>query len=237
MNGFENENQIITKINSISFNNFSEDLKIALLKINNGLTPKITFARKIGGRAKPDLLIKLDHRNFYISLKKGSGNSVHQEKLETFIPFVKKLGAGIEIINAIRLFIWSDGTIDGTGDIENRRGLKEMSESFPNELKIVQSFFDNQKNTLIHRFLTTGIDDSFEKVTHLMYGDVNNIYVAKIEDVETYLSSNISNSSISIGKLSFQAWNIVKNGNPNTENRRGQIQLKWGGLKNDIFDI
>ena len=120
--------------------------------------------------------------------------------------------------------------------IINRKNVKEMANAYPSELKIVQSFFNTHKKTLIHRFITTGIYN-YDKVTHLIYGDINNIYGAPIENIELFLSSQVTNASLSVGKLSFQAWNVVKNGNPNTENRRGQIQLKWGGLKNDILKI
>lgn len=236
MNGFENEGQLKETINSLPFENLSTDLKNVLKKLNSGIIPKIISAKKIGGKAKPDLSIKLDSNVFFISVKKGSGNSVHQEKLETFIPFVKNLGASVDIINAIKLFIWSDGTINGSGKIINRKNVKEMANAYPSELKIVQSFFNTHKKTLIHRFITTGIY-KYDKVTHLIYGDINNIYGAPIENIELFLSSQVTNASLSVGKLSFQAWNVVKNGNPNTENRRGQIQLKWGGLKNDILKI
>lgn len=236
MNGFENEEQLKETINSLPFENLSTDLKNVLKKLNSGIIPKIISAKKIGGKAKPDLSIKLDSNVFFISVKKGSGNSVHQEKLETFIPFVKNLGASVDIINAIKLFIWSDGTINGSGKIINRKNVKEMANAYPSELKIVQSFFNTHKKTLIHRFITTGIYN-YDKVTHLIYGDINNIYGAPIENIELFLSSQVTNASLSVGKLSFQAWNVVKNGNPNTENRRGQIQLKWGGLKNDILKI
>jgi hypothetical protein len=236
MNGFENEEQIKETINSLPFENLSTDLKNVLKKLNSGIIPKIISAKKIGGKAKPDLSIKLDSNVFFISVKKGSGNSVHQEKLETFIPFVENLGASVDIINAIKLFIWSDGTINGSGEITNRKNVKEMANAYPSELKIVQCFFNTHKKPLIHRFITTGIYN-YDKVTHLIYGDKNNIYGAPIENIELFLSSQVTNASLSVGKLSFQAWNVVKNGNPNTENRRGQIQLKWGGLKNDILKI
>ena len=77
----------ILSLNTIPFCDLSSALKNVLIKINGGVTPKIIYAKKIGGRAKPDLSIKLDSNIFYISVKKGTGNSVHQEKLETFIPF------------------------------------------------------------------------------------------------------------------------------------------------------
>ena len=236
MNGFQNEIQLIETINSIPFANLSAAFKNVLKKMNKGIIPKNMSAKKIGGKAKPDILIKLDSNVVYVSVKKGTGNSVHQEKLETFIPFVKNLGASDEITRAIELFTWSDGTVDGSGKVTERKYIKEMANEYPSELKLIQSFFNSYKKRLIHRFITTGIYN-YDKVTHLIYGDINNIYAAPIAKVESFLSSQDTNASISVGKLSFQAWNVVKNGNPNTENRRGQIQLKWGGLKKDILEI
>ena len=238
MNGFENENEIIEAINCKPYNNLNTGLKNILIKINGAVAPKSVYAKKIAGRAKPDLSIKVDFNIFYISVKKGTGNSVHQEKLDTFIPFIKnQLNATLQEINAIKLFVWSDGTIDGTGEIRNRKNIKEMAIAYPFELKIAQNFFNTYKKTLIHRFVTTGIYKDRPKVTHLIYGEVNNICVAPIQKVELFLSNTIAKASLSVGKLSFQAWNIVKNGNPNTEDRRGQIQLKWSGLKKDIIKI
>jgi len=203
-----------------------EKVSREIFKFNQGFDKAILKPIAAGYNKLPD------------PIKKGTGNSVHQEKLDTFIPFIKnQLNATLQEINAIKLFVWSDGTIDGTGEIRNRKNIKEMAIAYPFELKIAQNFLNTYKKTLIHRFVTTGIYKDSPKVTHLIYGEVNNICVAPIQKVELFLSNTIAKASLSVGKLSFQAWNIVKNGNPNTEDRRGQIQLKWSGLKKDIIKI
>ena len=245
MSGFKFEEQIIDLLNtSKEFCYLPASLRKALVKINNGVRPTNIFAKKLGGRLKPDQLYKIDSQNYNISVKKGGGNSVHQEKLETFIPYAKKaLGASEETINAIKLIIWSDGTFDGSGKIGDRRCLRDMSRSYPDYFNYAQNFFDRNKKKLIKRFLVTGIHDGLPGVSHLLYGDRVNIHeaslsVAKINSVELFLASQKNNrATLSVGKLSFQAWNIIKDGNPKNNWKRGQIQLKWGSLSNDILNI
>ena len=82
MNGFENEKQIIETINSVVFDNLSKNLQDVIKKINNGCVPKNLSAKKYGGSDKADLSISVDKKNYFISVKKGTGNSVHQEKIE-----------------------------------------------------------------------------------------------------------------------------------------------------------
>ncbi|MFB0923981.1 MAG: hypothetical protein QMB65_01655, partial [Vicingaceae bacterium] len=48
---------------------------------------------------------------------------------------------------------------------------------------------------------------------------------------------NVNKRPMSIGVLTFQAWNRNINGGNKSEKKRGQIQLKWGGLKEDIKQI
>ena len=50
-------------------------------------------------------------------------------------------------------------------------------------------------------------------------------------------ASNVCKRPISVGILTFQAWNRNINGGNKSEHKRGQIQLKWGGLKDDIKKI
>jgi len=49
-----------------------------------------------------------------------------------------------------------------------------------------------------------------------------------------WIASHNSKGAISIGKLTFQAWNRNINGGDKSEQKRGVIQLKWGSIKDDI---
>ena len=59
----------------------------------------------------------------------------------------------------------------------------------------------------------------------------------KSENIVDWIANNNSKGAISIGKLTFQAWNRNINGGDKSEKKRGVIQLKWGSIKDDIVVI
>lgn len=236
MNGFDNEKQIISTINSVPFKNLSTNLKNVLLKINNGKVPKILSAKKYGGTDKADLSLTIDDKEYFISVKKGTGNSVHQEPIENFVAFLKtNFEDDISVFNDLRHFIWGDNTLNGKGDIENRISASKYKKNFPEKVKNIQNYFDRHKKELLERFLITGAISN-KKADYLFYGDINNCFVVSDDDMINYALNN-SKRPISIGVLTFQAWNRNINGGNKSEHKRGQIQLKWGNLKEDIKNI
>lgn len=236
MNGFDNENQIINTINTVPFNNLSLDLKNALIKMNGCKIPNSLSAEKYGGTDKADLSITIDNKEYFVSVKKGTGNSVHQEPIEDFIIFLRtNFEDDISVFNDLRHFIWGDGTLDGTGDVENRISAPKYKSKFPNKVKNIQDYFNKHKKELLERFLITGAVSN-KKADYLFYGDINNCKVVSDDDMINF-AINVNKRPISIGILTFQAWNRNINGGNKSELKRGQIQLKWGGLKDDIKNI
>jgi hypothetical protein len=236
MNGFDNENQIRNTINSVPFYNLSSDLKNALIKINDGNTPNSLSAEKYGGIDKADLSITIDNNKYFVSVKKGTGNSVHQEPIEEFIVFLRtNFEDDNSVFNDLRHFIWGDGTLNGTGNVENRISASKYKKEFPEKVENIQNYFNKHKIELLERFLITGAVSN-KKADYLFYGDINNCKVVSDDDMINF-ASNINKRPISIGVLTFQAWNRNINGGNKSEHKRGQIQLKWGGLKDDIKNI
>lgn len=236
MNGFENEKQIRDTINSVPFNNLSSDLKNALIKMNGGNIPNSLSAEKYGGTDKADLSIIIDNKKYFVSVKKGTGNSVHQEPVEDYIVFLRtNFEDDNSVFNDLRHFIWGDGTLNGKGNVKNRIGAPEYKRQFPEKVKNIQNYFNKHKKELLKRFLITGAVSN-KKADYLFYGDINNCKVVSDDDMINF-AFNINKRPISIGVLTFQAWNRNINGGNKSENKRGQIQLKWGGLKNDIKNI
>ncbi|UTY39293.1 hypothetical protein NMU03_00190 [Allocoprobacillus halotolerans] len=58
--------------------------------IDFNLVTDISAKYESNTKLKQDCYIFIDDKKFYISLKMGSGNSVHQEKCEDFIEYIKK---------------------------------------------------------------------------------------------------------------------------------------------------
>ena len=236
MNAFNNEDEIINTLKCVSYQNLSSDLKKALIKINDGVTPNALSAEKYGGSNKADLAIVMDNKKYFVSVKKGTGNSVHQEPIEDFIIFLKtNFEDDISVFNDLRHFIWGDGTLDGTGNVENRISASKYKSEFPNKVKNIQDYFNKHKKELLERFLINGAVSN-KKADYLFYGDINNCKVVSDEDMIKF-AFNVNKRPISIGVLTFQAWNRNINGGNKSEHKRGHIQLKWGGLKDDIKNL
>ena len=101
----------------------------------------IKFFAKKGGGAKPDILIRINHNKYFISIKTGSGNSVHQEKLDEFISFLdKQTILDIKIANNLRYFIWGDGTLDGSADFNQRKNANKIKKKTANGSNLCKLF-------------------------------------------------------------------------------------------------
>lgn len=236
MTGFKNEKQIINELNSKDFTNLSKDLQNGIIKINKGKIPLNISAKKYGGTDKADLSLTIDNIEYFISVKKGTGNSVHQESVEDFIKFLKLNFVDDEsVFDDLRSFIWGDKTLNGNGKINNRISASKYKKEYPDKIENIQLYFDNHKKMLLERFLITGAVSN-KKADFLFYGNIDKCTIVSDDDLLKFALKK-KKKPISIGVLTFQAWNRNINGGNLSEHKRGQIQLKWGGLKEDIKNI
>ncbi|WP_417881658.1 hypothetical protein [Xanthomarina gelatinilytica] len=237
MNGFDNENQIINTINSVPFDNLSSDLKNALIKMNGGNTPKVLSAKKYGGSNKADLSITIDGNVYFVSVKKGSGNSIHEEFVEDFIVYLKKnIEENQTVFDDLRHFVWCDGTLDGSGEFKDRMDLKTYKNKFNSKVINIQKYFDKHNEKLINRFLIGGAEKSTTDIDFLLYGNIDKCQIiSRKRLIEKAIS--IKKKPISISYLTFQVYNRRLTYIEKQEFRRGKIQLKWGTLQNDIKNI
>jgi hypothetical protein len=234
--GFENENEIIFEfINNSNYLDLNENLRKVILTLNNNQIPNFFSANKYGGGDKADLSIVLDGKEFKLSIKMGNGNSFHQEKLEDFIDFIKLYLEDDEIVfNNLRFYIWGDGTLDGTGPMRERMSASQLKKKYPLKIQSIQNYFNRHKSNLIHRFLYGSV--SKNSADFLLYGDVSNCIVVKESKLKELINESVK-KPLSIGILTFQAWNRNINGGEKSENKRGSIQLKWGTLENDLINL
>ena len=259
--GFNNEQSLVNYLN----NKIYKDLNIHLKKfisqiaaehsiyINDYTKIKSYVAsreldpetkRKIN--PKPDFYIKINESDkFGISTKMGSGNSVHQEKVESFIKWIKS-NSNIKvnetsIYNDLRLLIWGDGTLDGSGSINKdskgyvigRYTTKEFKKIYPKEHERIQEFLKKNANEIIKRALFLGKTNS--EVHYIYHGTIiNGVWISQKELLDYNLNYPLYNSTFNVGRMSFQIYNADKKGTPSGSKKRGDIQFKYGQLENDI---
>lgn len=195
-------------------------------------------------KLKQDIYLTIAGEKIGVSLKMGSGNSCHQEKIEDFIAFINKsCNATKEICDLWRFFIWADGTLDGNGSLEKgsdgkilcRFDVAGFKKKYPDKRASLQQFLDANKATLIERALFVGkYNSNVDFVYHGTYKQGRWISKKEVIDFLVKQQPKSNRACLTIGSLTVQAWNVSLSGN--TEHKRGEIQLKYGTMKED-FDI
>lgn len=234
--GFQNESNLVTALNGRIFSDLNSNLQnlifCSFLNKNGVIS---CFSR--GGNNKSDLIIKIGNEEHTFSIKKGSGNSVHQEPVNTFLIYLEKnFSLSIYTKNNILKFIWGDGTTDGSGMVCDRLSAKKFTKKYPEVVDDIKDFFDKIKKELINRFVITGVG-GVSPAEFIYYGDVSCGFCCSSKNALEWLSNNHSDGAIPVGRLTFQAWNRNINGGNKSEHKRGVIQLKWGKVKDDIKKI
>ncbi len=238
--GFKNVKEIEKGLNGLRVRN----LRGALLNLINTVFSGIGITEivncKIIKNAKPDLLIEIGKKAYNISIFIGSGNSVHQENFIDFVSFCREeFNMTEEEENALKLVYYGDGTIDGTGKIENRLATSKcIKEAYKDEVRIAQAFFDKNRRKLAERFLVTGKYLDSPKADFIFYGDTNNGISMPYKDILDYIEQykDKKNGLLSIGPLSFQMWNRNLSANPKTEYKRNSIQIKWPSIEKHLVN-
>lgn len=240
--GFENETQIMNALDNKKYCELNENLKTVVEFISKRPIDdnEMINAYKIGGVNKTDLIIEINSISYNLSIKKGSGNSIHQEKVEDFISFLKEEYAiSDDLKKDILCFIWGDGTLDGTGDVSDRLSASQFKNKYPEKIENIREFFYENKRELINRFLIKGLK-SDSSPDYMYYGTSEEGVVVDANDALDWLSDDAnenSRSPLPIGRLTFQAWNRNINGGNKSEKKRGVIQLKWSSVGQDLKTI
>ena len=202
---------------------------------------KINAKDETNNKLKQDVYIFANGIRFGISLKMGTGNSCHQEKIEEFVEFIKdNCNASEEVCDMWRLFIWADGTTDGTapivkdknGKITCRFTSSEFKTKYPTERTKLQKFINENKEDLLNRALFVG---KYKSVVDFVYHGTyrQGRWISKEEIISYQLGLLPSGRAcFNCGNLTIQAWNISSKGN--TEDKRGEIQFKYGAMTDDF---
>ncbi|MDY5189596.1 MAG: hypothetical protein SPF26_09010 [Succinivibrio sp.] len=243
--GLKNEDEIVKHLNSKKFKEINYNQKKFILDLFPSVSDNTTIlAEKYNERnAKPDITIEVNKENLsnkkYISIKKGSNNSVHQENIEKFLYFCRQcLGMSDELADSFKLSIYGDGTTTGDADESSRIDVHEIKKTYSKEIEKVQEFLTNNAENLIVRFLIEGANENLQKADVLYHGTVDSgVWCDLTSNAIKYISTDDieSKSLFRVGKLSIQLWNR----NPSSKNidRRHVIQVKWATCKADVEQI
>lgn len=237
--GFQNETDLISALSNKLYTELNDNLKkfISFLfsQVNNN--DKIKCYSGMVGQ-KPDIIVEINNKRKNVSIKKGSGNSVHQEDIDLFMDFLTTLDISEEAKIELLKYHWADGTTDGSGKI--RVSSAKYKTEHQKEIDLINSELNKKEplTKLITRVLFKGKSDKFDEADVVYYGTINEGHWATKDEIIKYMINNrFDINSIHFGPLTYQIWNRCLNFNPNTENRRDVMQVKWGSLERDLLII
>lgn len=247
MHGNKNEELLVQYLDEKKFKNLNTNMKNFIvfilednkMKANNDL--RINAYMVTNNKFKQDIIIKLNGVEYYLSIKMGTGNSVHQEKIEDFIEFlVTNFNISEKLANDFRLATWVDGTLDGSGNKESRFSISKFQAHYPKSSERIKEFMDENKGDLIKHFIVVGRHNS--RVDYIYHGTIENGAWISTKQLIDYnlkypLDVNKKTPALPIGRMSLQPWNAVLNGNPKTEHKRGQIQVKYTKMEKDFEEL
>ncbi|MEE0454440.1 MAG: hypothetical protein UDD86_09140 [Sodaliphilus sp.] len=236
--GFKNEKDFVEALNNQKYEDLGENASMFIRQLYPSIThDSIIEAQNVGGRGlKPDVTISVTGDDTNVSLKKGTGNSVHQEKLALFLMYCSDFLNMTKVErDSFLTFIYGDGTLDGKGEVFNRLSDKLLYSTYKKEIGIIQSFLLRNSRQLIERFLVYGRKGLLLniKADYLYHGKIEDGVWCPLDEAVDFLVEKAHNQPSqdfpALGPLTLQSWNRNLHGDPKFESRRDSIQIKWGG--------
>ncbi|MBR4026088.1 MAG: hypothetical protein IKJ01_00835 [Lachnospiraceae bacterium] len=236
--GLINEEILRNYINTQTFHTYNTNIKSFLSFVfGSDLNPSLPFfAEKKGGQVKPDLCIKHNGIEKYVSIKKGAGNSVHQEKIDVFFPVIFQM-LGTTTLNNLKIFHYGDDTTNNTGEI--RYNATQCKTRYAKEISELNTVFNQWTylSLLLDRFLFIGNIGTLS-VDVIYHGTIDSGLWASREEIINYIkNNNFSANAVHFGPLTYQVWGRDEKREAKHPDRRYVMQVKWGSLTKDLEKI
>ena len=236
--GFINEKELRNYINSNNYATYNKNIQnfLRFVFASDFSTSKPFVAEKKAGQIKPDLCITHNGKTKYVSIKKGDGNSVHQEKIDVFFPYIENL-IDANALNNLKTFHYGDDTTNDTG--RTRYSAAECKKRYSKEVSSLNLSLNNWSvlDKFLDRFLFIGNVGSLS-VDVIYHGTIDSGLWASKEEIKKYVkSNNFSTNAVHFGPLTYQVWGRNEKGTAIHPDRRYVMQIKWGSISKDLEAI
>ena len=244
--GFKIEDKLLNLINERAFKDIDPIIQEQLISISSNISIGDYFqtskkTRK-GLEKKTDLFVLKNSEKFCnLSIKSGTGNSVHQESIYEFVKFLHSKGSTCKETNPLLFFHWGDTSLDGlTGekDITKRMSGEIIKKKYPDIISQLNKLFKKYKTDIIKRVLI-GSEDGMEP-THILYAtnlNLNEIYISSIQKILKFHEdiNLVSEKYVLVGNMTFQNQHRCLQGQEKLKGKekkkRTDIQFKWNLYK------
>ena len=238
--GLRKEEEIVLALDNKRVDELKQNFRYLLREMFGPLDDnEVVHANLVGGYQKPDFYIEYKYRRIFVSMKSGGAKIVHQEKLETFIEFLKEKGVSKTCIEIFLLHHFGDGTTDGTGD--ERLSYSELQYRYKDKIRWFNKEVNVDKDlvaAVIDRCVFTGSQPGNIPADCIYFGDKNYGSICSREQVRKHMfwKSWLYMDNLHIGPLQFRPHARLLEKRENEEGRM-KVDAWWANLEADISFI
>lgn len=238
INGVDNEFEFVKYLNGKKV----KDLNPMVKELIDYLFPNVNENSIIKSwrnhiSQKTDVFIRINGTMKGISIKKGSRNSVHVDRISDFVKFLFENGINKKIVNDYLKYHFADGTTNGKG--AKRLSVEEYKVNHQDEINLINEIFNEEEilKNAIDRFILKGNNSDYY-IDAIVYGECDDFLWLKKEDIYKIIvkKKNVKSTAVHFGSLIVQPKTRCLNYNPKYEKDRFCVQIKWYSLFDDIVE-
>ena len=243
-NGVLKEDEMIFHLNNRLVKELPNNLQDFLIHIF-GLIDANTLVKckRVFGFKKPDFRIIVNGLAVGVSMKSGDAHILHTEDLMSFLKFMYDNGISKKTINAIRLYHYGDGTLNGTG--KDRMTCQEAYEMFKEQISEANKELNANREFIVkvmNRAIFDGPvedDDEAEYIYHGSYKE--GVFISREQFTRFIMKRDWSKSPLRfphIGPFMILPERRYPHGRTITNpERRHRIEVSIPHLKEEITYI
>lgn len=236
INGFHNEYNFVKYLNNKKIEELNPLFKEFISDLFGDIDNKLIITSwKNRYPQKADIFIRINGIIKTVSIKKGSRNSVHVERISDFIHFLIENGIDREVVINYLKYHYADGSTNGKGT--HRISVDEYKKCNQKSIDMINDSFNKPDflEKAIDRFVLRG-NNSIYYIDVIIYGEVNDFLWIMKDDIKKVIMDNREYSSaVHFGNLTCQPKNRCLNYNPKYEKDRFCVQIKWYTIFDDIM--
>ena len=220
-NGVKNERALIESLNGKTHSKLNKNLKKFIQALFPGCkNSDVIKCKKQEGNAKGDLKVSIEKNTKSVSVKVGTGLSIHEENFYTFKKeFLDKHNCSSAVKKTLENFIVS-------GPSASKQVITQDKKTQ------AQKFLTENKQSLLERFMKNGRTNIH--ADYIYYGNCNTGCLMEIDEAIKLFSSVTHRGYFQVGGISLQAY-CRECGNKTTEQSQ-RLQAKISTPALNIFN-
>jgi hypothetical protein len=238
--GFYEETRMINALNNKKYKSLNNNLKCFLDEtFGYGFIKKndVMYASKVNGFYKSDISITVRNETKNVSIKSRKAEVIHEERIKSFILFLRSLGVSTETQKTILLHQYGDGTLDGTGT--KRMCYEELHYVMSDRIKKANEELNSNKELVrifVEHCLFIGVIENPVIADCVYHGTIEFGVCATREKIIKHVMRKNYNfyNNLHIGPILFRPHARYVDKVATDESRRHRVECYWPHLAEDI---